>query len=456
MFIESVKTPGIAHLSYVIGNAGEACVIDPQLDSDTYLNIAGNHGCRITCIIETHRNEDFVSGALSLSNKTQAPVYHGDNADEPVRYASTVKDNDVIKVGDWKIVVMATPGHTKDSISLACYDTSHSETLPIGVFTGDTLFVNDVGRTDFYPEEKEHMASELYDSLKKLSALGDQVIVYPAHGAGSVCGGGMADREFTTIGYENQNNPMMKLDDKASFIRHKVNEHHYVSPYFTEMEQANVTGINAPVSTLVIQPVKEERVNRWLDKQDRPGYLIDIRSHAAFRENHIPGSINLPGDLLSAYGGWLLAYQTPIAFVAETRQQAESATAQLWRMGFTDIEGYITDIPFPVTEKDGAQQCISTVTADVVERKLRGAEENWVLLDVRKRDEVDSMAFPGALHTYLGHLKEYREKLNPDIHYTCMCGSGKRATVAASYLRMLGVEHVDVFTGSLQAWNKAE
>ena len=453
MFIESVKTPGIAHLSYVIGNEGKACVIDPQLDTDTYLSIAGKHNCRITHIVETHRNEDFISGALALSNRTQAPVYHGEHADETVQYASIARDNDSFEVGKWLLKVVATPGHTKDSISLACYDTNQSRTTPIGVFTGDTLFVNDVGRTDFYPDEKEHMASELYESLQKLIALGDQVIVYPAHGAGSVCGGGMADREFTTIGFEKQYNPLLSVQQKLEFIRQKVTEHHYISPYFSEMERANVTGVDSPVSDMVIQPLHEQRVPQWLAESDKPGLLIDVRAHAAFRDSHIPGSLNLPGDLLSAYGGWLLDYQQSIAIVAEDKESARASAKQLWRMGFCNLSGYLTDVPFPLTREQQHQHSIDTVTADVVEKRLSEfKEKDWVLLDVRKRDEVESMAFPGALHTYLGHLKQYKDKFSADTHYTCMCGSGKRATVAASYLKMLGCTHVDVFTGSLQAW----
>ncbi|WP_414830846.1 MBL fold metallo-hydrolase [Alteromonas sp. H39] len=452
MFIETIKTPGIAHLSYVIGNAGQACVIDPQLDTATYLSIARQNDCRITHIVETHRNEDFISGALALKNKTRAQVYHGENADEKIAYATVVNDGDTFEIGSWQLKVIATPGHTKDSICLAIYDTNQSKTDAIGVFTGDTLFVNDVGRTDFYPDEKEHMAGSLYDSLQKLLQLGDQVVIYPAHGAGSVCGGGMADREFSTIGFEKRNNPVLKVEDKTAFVTRKVSENHYVSPYFSHMENANVAGSNTPISDLVVQPVQQEQKSQWLDATARKGVIVDVREHASFRENHIPGSINLPGGLVSAYGGWLLDYDEPLALVTDSADTATNAAKQLWRMGFTQIEGYITELPAPLTQAEAMTQHINTVTSDTVESRLETPPENWVLLDVRKRDEVELTPFSGAIHTYLGHLKKYKNKFNSNTHYTCMCGSGKRATVAASYLKLLGCSNVDVSTGSLQAW----
>ncbi|NDV91976.1 MBL fold metallo-hydrolase [Alteromonas sp. 345S023] len=450
MFLESIKTPGISHLSYIFGNAGEACVIDPQLDIKTYLDIASTHQCKITTVVETHRNEDFISGALALHKRTNAEVLHGKNADSTIQYADTVSDGDKRTIGAWEVSFIHTPGHTKDSICVVIRDKQTAQS-PCGVFTGDTLFVNDVGRTDFYPNEKEAMAGALFDSLQRLLSLGDDVIVYPAHGAGSVCGGGMADREFTTLGVERKNNPMLQLESRDAFIDKKVNESHYIAPYFEAMEEANVSGVDAPWLPENLQPIIGNDYESWLDAETRPGHLIDIRSHSAFRDQHVKGSINLPGDLLSAYGGWLLNYDTPIAFVAQSFEEANDAAKQLWRMGFHNIAGFFSNIPMPITEEDKCMSHLSYITADVVKKRLED-EKNWVLLDVRKNEEVSATPLPGAIHTYLGYLKEKSESLNPDISYTCMCGSGKRATVAASYLRQLGIKHVDVFNGSMQAW----
>ncbi len=451
MFVESIKTPGVAHLSYVVGSEGEACIIDPQLDIDKYLTVVEQHECRISSVIETHRNEDFISGALALKNRLGVTVYHGPNADAPIKYADTINNGDTLEIGACKLDVLTTPGHTKDSICILLTDTKTDNT-PVGVFTGDTLFVNDVGRTDFYPDEMEKMAGELFDSLQKLSDLGEHVIVYPAHGAGSVCGGGMADREFTTIGIEKRSNPLFRESSRDTFIKKKVNEHHYIAPYFSKMEKANVEGSDTPLRANLCMQLSPDQIKQWLDPDSRPGTLIDIRSHAAFREKHVPGSLNLPGGLISAYGGWLLDYDVPLAFVADSAQQANEAAAQLHRMGFTTVEGYTSAIPFPASQGELEAATVGVLTADTIAERLQTPPDNWVLLDVRKQDEIESVPFPGALHIYLGHLKDKHTEMNPDIHYTCMCGSGKRATVAASYLKSNGCKNVSVFIGSLKVW----
>ncbi len=451
MFVESVKTPGIAHLSYLIGSDGEACVIDPQLDTQHYLALAGKHECRITTIIETHRNEDFISGALALANQTGADIYHGKDADEPIEYAHKAVNGDKFEIGKWTLEVIATPGHTKDSISVLAID-NEQDGQPIGVFTGDTLFVSEVGRTDFYPEEKEKMAGQLYDSLQTLANLGDDIIVYPAHGAGSVCGSGMAAREFTTIGIEKRQNPGYQCTSKKAFIEHKLKENHYIAPYFSKMEQSNVTGVDTPIPAVACQKLAPDALPAWQKSAERPGVLIDVRSHAQFRDCHYPGSLNLPGALLSAYGGWFLDYSTPIALVADSHQQATESAKQLWRMGYQQISGYLTLVPKPDTVEAYQRQHVKAITADKVDERIKAPRANWQLLDVRKQEEVENNEFKQAKHIYLGYLPEMHHQLDKSRHYTLACGSGKRATVAASYLLAQGFENVDVFIGSMQAW----
>lgn len=453
MFIETIKTLGIAHLSYIVGSNGEACVIDPQLDTQRYLDIANGQECRITTVIETHRNEDFISGAVALASQTGAEIFHGKHADEPISYAKIVDDGDCFEVGNWSLKILATPGHTKDSICVIAIDIEQGE-QPVGVFTGDTLFVSEVGRTDFYPNEKEAMVGKLYDSLQKLAKLGDEVMVYPAHGAGSVCGSGMAEREFTTIGIEKQQNPGYQCASKKAFIERKVNEQHYVAPYFSKMERSNVEGVNTPVTPTLCQLLTAKEQATWQKSGEREGVLIDIRSHEEFRDGHIPCSLNLPGGLLSAYGGWFLDYETPVAFVANSQAQAEASAKQLWRMGYHKIAGYMTSVAPPVTHEAYQRQHVKSVTADIVKQRMDESDANWTLLDVRKQEEVDANAFPEANAIYLGYLPEMEHKLDKGKHYTVACGSGKRATVAASYLLANGFENVDVFIGSLMAWKQ--
>lgn len=228
MLIEKIKTPGLSHLSYLVGAGGKAAVIDPRRDCEIYIEKARKEGLRITHIFETHRNEDFVSGAPILAELTGAPVFHGPHADGEVRYAKITSEGDHA-IGQLEIRVLETPGHTFDHLAYAIFDSEYVESA-VGVFTGDALFVGDVGRTDFYPDRKREVAGLLYDSLRKICSLGDQAIIYPAHGAGSVCGSGMADREFSTVGHERRNNPMLQIMNRDAFIDRKVSENHYQPP----------------------------------------------------------------------------------------------------------------------------------------------------------------------------------------------------------------------------------
>lgn len=455
MFIETIKTPGIAHLSYLVGCDDLAAVIDPQLDYHRYLALANKHGCKITHIFETHRNEDFVSGAAALSEATGATAYHGPDADEPVTYAKVLSDGDEFEINSARIKVITTPGHTKDSVCYALIDTNYDE-QPVAVFTGDTLFVADVGRTDFYPDEKEKMAAQLYDSLQRLLALGDGVQIYPGHGAGSVCGGGMADREFSTLGYEAANNPMLNLRDKAAFVEHKLNETHYYAPYFKKMEACNVKGCVSQLHPNDLLPLTDSEKQSWFDVNNRPGIVVDVREAGAFRTAHLRDSISLPGDLLSAYGGWVLPYDTPLLLVVNNSEHAKDAYLQLARMGYHDVAGYVDALPPRVTKDDDRIASVPTCTTEDIELWLREKPSSHLILDVRKADEVRSTPFPGALHYYLGHVAQSPDKFSPHARYTCMCGSDKRATVAASILLRQGIKNVDVFEGSLASWSQRE
>ncbi|WP_372887902.1 MBL fold metallo-hydrolase, partial [Psychrobacter sp.] len=245
MLLEKIKTSGLSHLSYLVGSGVQAAVIDPRRDCAIYVEKARAAGLEITHIFETHRNEDLVSGAPVLAAMTGATVLHGPNPEQPVVYAETARNGDCFSIGQLEIRVLETPGHTDDHLAYALFDTAYPDKA-VGVFTGDALFVGDVGRTDFYPERRREVAGLLYDSLQDILALGDQAIIYPAHGAGSVCGSGMAEREFSTVGHERVNNPRLQITDRETFIDFKTSENHYQPPYFRLMERLNMEGGEAP------------------------------------------------------------------------------------------------------------------------------------------------------------------------------------------------------------------
>ena len=448
MFVEKIKSEGLAHLSWVIGSEGKAAVIDPRRDCEIYAEIASENDCRITHIFETHRNEDLLSGAPVLAERTGAAVFHGPNAAGDVVYADTVRDGDEFEIGSALLRVLETPGHTDDSLSFAFYDPEFGEEA-VGVFTGDALFVGDVGRTDFYPDRPREVAGLLYDSLQKLLALGDQAVIYPAHGAGSVCGNAMADREVSTIGYERHNNSRLQITDRDAFIEAKISEHHRQPPYFRQMEAGNLEGASA-----TRRPLRPRALNTadFLEATAR-ATVLDVRSASAFLGAHLPGSIAIPDHMIASFAGWFLSPEDELALVAENADQAERAATALARIGYDRVVGFLAPSLAGWAATGQAFGSLRVLDTAEVKRLVEAGERGWTLLDVRDDDEVEEGRVPGARHAYVGELPDAVEELDSGHRYTVMCGSGSRATIAASLLRRHGFEHVDLYLGSFSAWS---
>ena len=446
MFIQIFKSEGLSHLSYLIGNDGQAAVIDPRRDCEIYAQTAAVEGCRITHIFETHRNEDLVSGAQILAELTGATVYHGPNPAAAVRYAKTVREDERVEFGNLKLRVLETPGHTDDSLSFVVYDTDFGDDA-VAVFTGDALLIGDVGRTDFYPDRAEDVAGLLYDSLQKLQSLGDQTLIYPAHGAGSVCGDNMADREFSSIGYERRNNPVLKIASRQAFIKHKLQEHHYQPPYFRQMERLNLEGASAISRVLTPTALSPAQF------KDLPAgtVTVDVRNISSFLGAHIPGSLALPTPMIPSFAGWYLLHEDPVALVASSAQEAEVAARHLSRIGYDNVLGYLVpDLPAWAAQAEPFRS-ISVINLDAFHSLRNDPPKGWQLLDVRGKGEVETTPIDQAIHHYVGLLADEVKDLNPEQHYTVMCGSGARATIAASVLLRHGFPRVDVFLGSVEA-----
>ncbi|WJG10655.1 MBL fold metallo-hydrolase [Aliiglaciecola sp. LCG003] len=445
MFIETIKTPGLAHLSYILGSAGEAVVIDPRRDIDIYVDVADQNECRITHIFETHRNEDLISGAPILSRLTGAEVLHGPNADGDVQYAKTVTQGHQVKVGSLTLEVLETPGHTKDSICILIFDQDYCEG-PVGILTGDTLFVGDVGRTDFYPQEREHVAGLLYDSLQKIKHRAPEAIIYPAHGAGSVCGDGMADREFSTVQHEIKNNPMLKISDRTEFIDKKVAEHHYIPPYFSEMERLNLKGASAYSTPQVISPIPADQL---IELQQQGYKVIDVRSIESYLGAHLPGSYSLPVSMITSFAGWMFDNDARFILIADEQKMASCAALHLARIGYANCHYYFSDSLAAVATGGMQFESLDVVDAEHVKSLI---EQKWNLLDVRKVTEYEQGHIAGSEHVFLGHLDKQICHLAKDKSYITMCASGMRATIAGAFLQANGFNNVKVFMGSMGAW----
>jgi len=448
MILEKIKTPGLSHLSYLVGSGGKAAVVDPRRDCECYVELAREAGLEITHIFETHRNEDLVSGAPILKALTGARVLHGPNAAREVVYADTVREGDEFAIGQLTIRVLETPGHTDDHLAFVLSDTAYPEGS-VGVFTGDALFVGDVGRTDFYPDRKREVAGLLYDSLQKILALGDHVILYPAHGAGSVCGSGMAEREFSTLGHERANNPRLQFASREAFIDFKVAENHYQPPYFGLMERLNLEG--GDPGPRVPRP---KRLSLAELESAAPDHIVDIREPLAYASGHLPGSMNLPVSMISAFAGWFIREGETVGLVGSGEDQLEAALTHLVRIALDNVVGGYVGV-VPAAAQGRKMDAIPMIATPEVAERVAHPADDWTLLDVRDADERAKSSIDGSQHIYVGELNTRWKDLDRSRHYTLMCASGMRATVAAGWLASRGFDRLDVYLGSMGAWKAA-
>lgn len=446
MFIETIKSEGLAHLSYLVGDGCEAVVIDPRRDCEVYVQLAAQKGVRIVHIFETHRNEDYVIGSCDLARLTGATIHHG--AAMEFGYGQSVSEGDAFEIGAIRLRVLETPGHTMESISLVLMDCDYGDT-PVAVFTGDALFVGDVGRTDFFPDRSREVAAMLFDSLfEKLLPLGEQTILYPAHGAGSVCGDSMASREFSTLGYEHRHNPALQVTDREAFINYKVNEHHYQPPYFRTMEAYNKNGAPPLHALPSPPPISPDLVERALTSGS--AVVVDLRSPEAFAGASIPGSLAIPLDMLSAYAGYLLGYEQDIILIPEEKEQIPVAVQHLVRMGYERIIGYLKGGLHAWEVSGRHYDRIDGVDARELTQRLQDGS-HLTLLDVRKISEFRQGRLEGATHIFLGDLQQRLGDIDKDRPVVTFCGSGRRAIIAASILKRHGFQHIENAFGSMRA-----
>jgi hydroxyacylglutathione hydrolase len=449
VLFERIVSEGIAHNSYLIGSGGKAAVIDPRRDCDIYLEIARRNALAITHIFETHRNEDYTIGSRELKKRCGAEIFHG--AQMAFAYGKPVKEGDTFTLGSLVLSVLETPGHTDESISLVLRDTEVAD-QPYMVFSGDTLFAGDIARTDFFGQErKAEMAEKIYDSItNKILSLGDGVILCPAHGAGSVCGEEIADHPFSTIGYEKKTNPQL-VSGREHFISRRVNESPYYPPYFRQMEIFNRDG--APIIHRLpdLQPLSVPEVNQLRKSGCQ---IIDIRSPTSFGAGHIPGSISIWREGISAFMGWFLDYKQPIVIVDDFNLDLDRVIRQFIRLGYDNIAGILSG-GFPVWTK--AAQDIGTVpTCSVRQLKDRMEKENPFLLDVRDRKNWGTVGhIRGAHHIYIGELPLHLDEIPKNQPLVIYCDAGYKGSLAASILAIHNYRSMTNVLGGMTAWKKA-
>ncbi len=447
MIFERIKSAGIAHNSYLIGSGNDATVIDPRRDCQIYVDLAQQKSLRIKYIFETHRNEDYLVGSVELSKLTGAEIYHGPGLDW--KYGNTLRDGQEFQIGGLRLTVIHTPGHTDESVSYILTDLTSGE-AKVMVFTGDTLFVDDVGRTDLYgPEEVPRLASNLYDSIfNKLLPMGDGVILCPAHGAGSVCGLNIGDRDESTLGIERAQNPFLQIKNKDDFIRHKVAEQPEKPYYFRQMERYNLEG--PPL--LGCMPLPAPLTPREFKVEMENGaVVIDTSEPAAFGGAHIKGSYSIWLEGLPIFAGWVLSYDKPILLVLEDHSHLERAVRYLIRAGHDRIIGYLKGGTEGWYNAGFPTESLSLLSVHQLKQKIDRGDE-LIVLDTRGQDEWDSGHIKGSLHIYVGHLEQRLAEVPKDKPVAVICNVGHRAGLGASILLQAGYKEVFNVLGSVKAW----
>jgi len=444
MFIEKLVSEGLAHFSYISGNENEAFVVDPKRDVDQYIEIAKNNCCMIRFVFETHCNEDYLVGSLELKRRTGCRIIH--SGQPGFGYGEPAAENDTFDIGGMRIRVIETPGHSPESLSFVLYPSSGE--IPIAVFTGDALFYGNVGRTDLFGSEKTaEYSSILHDSLHgKILPLPDGTILYPAHGAGSACGGTMSDIAISTIGYERATNPMLGID-LEEFVERKKLEDIPLPPYFARMADHNLKG------PILFEPGLVEQMDAPTFASVMAGCIIvDTRSPLSFAGGHIKGSYNIWLGGLPNFAGWILDYEKDILMVAERRGDIATAQRYLARIGLDKIKGYLCEGIEDWQNRGMLLEQSGVYTVDDLHKKIK--EKNLFLLDVRKKEEFDEGHIPGAVNIYVGELEKRLAEVPSDRPVVCACSTGKRSGLGVSILARENFKSVYNLIGGMTAWNK--
>lgn len=452
----------LAQASYMVGCAetGEALVIDPARDITSYLDAARDEGLRITHITETHIHADFVSGSRELAHATGAHLYLSGEGGADWQYAFTAEnmtllhDGDSWMVGNIRVQVIHTPGHTPEHLVFQVTDTKGAN-KPMGIFTGDFLFVGDVGRPDLLEEavgivgSREEGARGQFRNIQRFKSLPDYLQIWPGHGAGSACGKALGAIPSTTLGYEKLFNPAFQFDDENAFVDWLLEGQPEAPRYFAQMKQVNKSG---PRLLEELPPV--ERLEAFIlgEVLKENALVIDTRPIEEFALAHIRGTLNIPAisSRFNTYAGWFVDYNAP-TYLIIPEGEAEDIIRDLRAVGVDNIPGYFvaSDV------LSGIPELASLTLIEAGELAQRQAQNGLLILDVRGKSEYDDFHIPGVRNIPYGLLYRHLDELPRGELIITQCASGTRSQIAASYLRKQGFTNVTNLMGGIDAWKKA-
>jgi hydroxyacylglutathione hydrolase len=458
MFFELVYDKSLAQASYVIGcqAAGVAAVIDPKRDVDTYLQIAKANNMKITHILETHIHADFLSGSRELAALTGAEMFLSDEGDENWKYEfphNKVKGGDIIKMGNLTFEVIHTPGHTPESISFLLTDKPASKE-PVMLFTGDFVFVGDVGRPDLLEQAaglkgtQDIGAAQMYDSLHAFNKLGDYIQVWPGHGAGSACGKALGAVPMTTVGYEKIRNwALQLLNDKSAFTKELLSGQPEPPKYFAMMKKLNKIDRKLLPEVPKVKNLSKEEY----DKVKSDGLkIIDTRPWQEFANGFVKGTFSITNNnTFSTWMGWYINYDENFVLITK-ENQVEDLTRKLMRIGLDNFYGFITPSQLNEFEK-GNLETFVPIDKEAVESRMDVG--NVQIVDVRGASEFNKGHIDGAVNLFVGRLPQNLDKISKDKPVIIHCQSGARSAIAYSILKANGFDNIEDYAGGWADWS---
>lgn len=449
MIIRQFFIPGLAHNSYLLGGISSCFIIDPARDPEPYLRAAEEENFKITGILETHLHADFISGHLDLHELTNAPIYAPKSGNCAFLH-TPVQEGNKITLDDCSINVLETPGHTPEHVSYTVTHLSRGDE-PVALFSGDTLFVGDVGRPDLFPGRARELASALYTSLhEKILKLPDFCEVYPAHGAGSFCGRSLSSKRSTTIGYERRYNSALHIPDCESFVR-ELTENMPPSPdHFRRCSDINRKG---PVLLSELPKIRElsPRKVREILNEDTCD-ILDIRRYDAFGSAHISNSLNIDGEVnFSTFAGWIVPPDRDIVISAHKPEDIPEIITKLRRVGLDRTIGYIQGGIFAWALAGYDLNHVRTISVHELDR-LISENDKLQILDVRTPGEFSGSHIKGSVNIHWPDLRIRHNELRKQDLLAVMCGTGSRSGIACSILKRNGFSNILNVAGGYTGW----
>jgi len=457
MIFKQFYLPCLAHASYVIGDeaTGTAAVVDPQRDTDQYIAFAAGHALKIKHVFLTHLHADFVAGHLELRDREGAAIYLGAAAKATYPF-TPLRDGEILEFGRVRLKVLETPGHTPESISILVYDLNVSESQPHAVLTGDTLFIGDVGRPDLRVAlgwSAAELGGMLFDSLHtKLLALPDQSLVYPAHGAGSLCGKALSKETFSTLGEQRRSNYALQPMSKEAFIQVVTADQPEAPAYFNY--DAVLNSQERPTLDQTLARVNPMALDDLLALQEIGAQILDTRDPGEFAAAHLAGSINVGlGGQYATWAGTVLNRDHPIVIIADPGRENEAAT-RLGRIGFDHVVGFLRDGLHSLKSRPELTVATERVSAPFA-AELLSSPKPPLAIDVRTPREREQKHIAGCLGLPLNHLVENLGKIPKDRSLLVYCAGGYRSSIAASLLQSNGFDRVSEIAGGIAGWETA-